>query len=105
MVCCPLGRWPMATTKRAHVKPPTAGEERLLDEIRLAAKRVDAEPGGRLAWLVRFVREDPADWLPADREGHGFRLLAIGYGDRIPLNLVGGSGIEPLSPDDVTRLH
>jgi hypothetical protein len=57
-------------------KPRASGN--LLEQLLIAEQQIDAAPGGRLGWIVAFAREDPAQWLPADREAHGYRLMAFG---------------------------
>jgi len=54
--------------------PVSTQEE--LRRLQVAHAQLQAEPGGRLGWLVRFAREDPAKWLPGDQEAHRYRLLA-----------------------------
>ena len=88
---------------------PRAGERELLDQLRVAAQQIDTEPGGRLGWILRFAREDPARWLPADREAHGYRLLAFGHpvfaAPPYAPFLVGGTNIRPLAPEEIMALH
>jgi hypothetical protein len=72
---------------------PGAAHKRMLefiDQLTRATRQVDEERGGRLGWLVKFAREDPATWLPADREAHRYRLAAFTYG-------------MPSSPQDYVR--
>jgi hypothetical protein len=71
--------------------------------LRVAGQQIDARPGGRLAWLLEFVREDPARWQPADREAHGNRLLAFIYTPMPPNLLRRVELIEPLAPGDAVE--
>jgi hypothetical protein len=87
----------------AKIRKPREGESGLLDQVRIAAQQVDAEPGGKLGWMVRFAREDPASWLPGDRDAHGWRLLS--FPRPIAPNEVRETGIHPLAPQDVIALH
>ena len=74
--------------------------------IRKARQQIEAEQGGALGWLVRFVREQPEGWLPGDIEAHGYRLLALVYG---PLGettrLLGTGHIPPITPSSVVEIH
>jgi hypothetical protein len=76
----------------------------MLPLIRLAGEQIDAQPGGRLAWLLWFIREDPATWQPGDREAHGNRLLAFIYTPMAPNMLSRGDhNIPPLAPADAVE--
>lgn len=87
-------------TKKAW--KPRGDVSAMLDQLRVAAQQLDAEPGGMLGWIVRFAREDPARWLPADREAHGYRLLAFaGFGGATWML----PSVRPLTPREVTGLH
>jgi hypothetical protein len=92
-------------TKRATQQgrePASPALDPMVPVIRVAAQQIDAYPGGRLAWLLRFVREDPARWQPADREAHGNRLLAFVY--TLPPHLLRRAElIEPLTPADAVE--
>lgn len=82
--------------------PKTAA---LMKQLGIANAQIDAAEGGRLGWVVAFAREDPAQWMPADIEGHAFRLLAFagrGTGSEFDGNLV---KTGPPTPKDVVRLH
>jgi hypothetical protein len=76
----------------------------MLPLIRVAGQQIDAVPGGRLAWLLGFIREDPARWQPGDREAHGNRLLAFLY-TPMPPNLLrlGDHNLEPLASADAVE--
>ena len=73
--------------------------------IRRAGQQIAAEPGGQLAWLLRFVREDSTRWNPSDAEGHGHRLLSFIY--QLPENLLrlGDQDISPVTPYSVEEIH
>jgi hypothetical protein len=96
----------LRTHGRVH---PKADE--LLRGLSLAEKQIDSFEGGRLGWLVGFAREDSAGWMPADTEGHGYRLLAFaGLGGA----LSGGGAWansdllatgESIGPKEVLDLH
>ena len=74
--------------------------------IRVASRQIDATPGGRLGWVVQFVREDSEAWRPKDVEAHGHRLLALVYPPMPNNTLQLGSGkIPPVSPDAVRAIH
>ncbi len=81
----------------------------ILDQARTAWSQI-AAAGGPLEWLLQFVRDDAATWLPGDRDAHGFRLLALGFfdGRPIPEWLVApgeGTVLEPLTAVEVVALH
>jgi hypothetical protein len=79
----------------------------ILPRVIAAGHALDAEPGGRLAWLLRFVREDPAKWIPEEVALHGIRLLACWF-PRLPPDVVSlGPRIRlaPLTTSNVRRLH
>jgi hypothetical protein len=78
----------------------------LVATIRLAGEHLDELPGGRLGWVLQFLRTDPARWLPGDAEAFASRLLAIVYGPLPPNMLQLGEGpIPPLEPDSVEQMH
>jgi hypothetical protein len=80
---------------------PAIAESEMLRRIRDAMEKLDAEPGGPLAWLVAFARTKK--FLPGEREAHGYRLLAlVNPGARV---LVAESGITPIAPKTVDTLH
>src|SRR5262245_27604595 len=97
----------MATTKKANRRSGPRGlEDKMVGQIRRAWQQIDAGPGGALAWLTGFVREDSSRWLPGEREAHGYRLLALVYG-RLPDNLLrrGGDSLPPIAPASVEEIH
>ena len=84
---------------RGRVSDSSQAEDSMVPLIRLAGQQIDAFPGGRLAWLLEFIRQSPALWQPADREAHGNRLLAFIYTPMAPTFLRRGQGnIQPLTP-------
>ena len=76
----------------------------LFNKVSIAAEQIDSEPGGRLGWVLRFVREDPKRWLPGEREAHGYRLLALGL-RATPGGAPLVPGSRPLTASDVAALH
>jgi len=88
----------MAT--RAKRKAPAIDEGRLAD-LTVATKMIGDTAAARLAWVVRFVREDPASWHSATRAAYGDGLVALGrHGVGDLENLP-----PPLKPAEVTTLH
>lgn len=87
----------------------TLPEHEMLRRVRIAGQQIDAAPGGRLGWVLEFVRSDPAKWLPGDQQSHGERLLACAL-PPIPDNRVSW-GPDPdrlratLTPAEVRRYH
>lgn len=91
---------PRPSAARASVDDP------MIPLIRTAGRQIDAEPGGRLGWLLRFVREDPSRWLHGNREAHGHRLLAMMYGTTLLDSLVAFERpVSPVAPADVDAMH
>jgi hypothetical protein len=43
------------------------------------AQELRRTPGGRLGWLVAFLREDPKTWLPEHAVLHGYRLNILAH--------------------------
>jgi hypothetical protein len=54
----------------------------------------------RLAWVIRFIAEDPTTWYPAVRAAHGDCLHMLVFGivdyDNLP---------DPMTPEEVETLH
>jgi hypothetical protein len=96
----------MATKRsmRRASEPASSAHDPMVPVIRVAGQQIDANPGGRLAWLLEFVREDPARWQPADREAHGNRLLAFVYHLSSSTRAL-GQPIPPIAPADVETLQ
>lgn len=87
----------------AKRKPADINTARLAD-LKAATRAIGDTPASRLAWVVRFIADDPATWHPAVRVAHGDCLYAIGrhgFGQ----TLVGGNLPDPMPPDDVDALH
>jgi hypothetical protein len=75
-----------------------------LTELQLATQAIGDTHATRLAWLVRFIGEDPATWHPAVRGVHGDCLIALA----LPVlnNTVGGDALPgPLTADEIVALH
>lgn len=94
----------MMTTK---AKRTASTASMRLADLKLATKHIGDTPAARLTWVVRFVREDPAQWHPAVavRTAHGDCLLALARGG-FPENLMGGIALPAaLTPGEVDALH
>jgi hypothetical protein len=76
-----------------------------LEDLKLATRTIGDTTAARLAWVIRFIGEDPAAWHPAVATAHGDCLQALARGG-IPDNLMGGVELpEVLTPGDVAGLH
>jgi hypothetical protein len=74
----------------------------VFEQITLAARQLDAEPSGRLGWIIAFAREDPDTWMPSQWETRGYMLLAFaGYGGANWM----AANVSPMSRRDVSALH
>jgi hypothetical protein len=76
-----------------------------LAALKLAGRTIGETSAARLAWIVRFIGDDPATWHPAVGTAHGDCLLALGRGG-IPDTLMGGIALpDPLRSKQVEALH
>lgn len=94
-----------AKARKRHRAPDDTPGDPMIPLIRKARQQIEAEPGGPLGWLVRFVREDPDTWLPGDVEAHGYRLLAFVYPHLSEKTLALGEPIPPITPYSVEEIH
>jgi hypothetical protein len=75
-----------------------------LTELRLATQAIGDTHATRLAWLVRFIGENPATWHPAVRGVHGDCLLSLARPTLT--NLAGGRALPgALTADEIVALH
>jgi hypothetical protein len=71
----------------------------------VASRDIGDTASARLAWVVRFVRENPATWHSATRTANGDRLVAFGKRG-FPESLIGGVDLPPpLSAPDIDAIH
>jgi hypothetical protein len=83
-------------------KPPAPTTR--LDDLKAASRVIGDTAASRLAWVVRFIGEDPATWHPAVRVVHGDCLDAIALGG-VPETVVDRALPDPPAPEEVEALH
>jgi hypothetical protein len=94
-----------ATVYDEQGRPTGGAYAARLADLKVARKAIGDTSAARLAWVVRFVGEDPGSWHSATRTAHGDCLVALGHGG-IHAGLMGGIRLPPpLAPEEVTALH
>jgi predicted nucleic acid-binding Zn ribbon protein len=95
----------MATKAKTKTTSTTWTVPDRLADLKIATKVIGDTHAARLAWIVRFVREDPAMWHSATRASHGDCLVALGQGG-YPVNVEEVNHVPPpLEPAQITALH
>jgi hypothetical protein len=76
-----------------------------LADLKTASRAIGDTYAARLAWVIRFIGENPETWHPAVAVAHGDCLHAIGLGG-FPPSLVGDIDLpDPLTAEEVADLH
>jgi hypothetical protein len=84
----------------AKRKTPSTDAARLAD-LKAARRAIGDTHASRLAWVVRFVAENPATWHPAVRVAHGDCLHMVALHGVVSEE----KAPDPMAPDDVEALH
>lgn len=78
---------------------------RRLSDFKAASLAIGDTSTSRLTWVVRFIRERPAEWHSSTAASLGDSLLVLA-GHGFPANLVGGVPLpSPLSREVVEAIH
>jgi hypothetical protein len=84
---------------------PTSAYGRRFLELFTASRVVGDTAGSRLAWVTKFIAENPDQWNDATIAAHANCLQALS-GQAMPSNLLGGIKLPPpLAADDVRETH